>query len=81
VAAQPADEVRFGASVTLRYESGEERTYRIVGVDEAEPSEGTIAFVSPLARALLGAKQGSFVSVRTPSGEEEVEVGRVEYGA
>jgi transcription elongation factor GreB len=81
VAAQPAHEVRFGASVRLRYESGEERTYRIVGVDEAEPESGLVAFIAPLARALSGAEVGSFVTVRTPIGEEELEVLAISYDA
>jgi transcription elongation factor GreB len=78
-AVQPEHEVRFGASVRLRYESGEERTYRIVGVDEADPDSGYIAFIAPLARALSGAQIGSYVTVRTPGGEEEVEVLAISY--
>lgn len=73
------DEVRFGAAVTVRDEAGKEREYRIVGVDEAKPAQGTIAFVSPLARALLGKKVGDVASVRTPRGDEELEIVRVDY--
>jgi transcription elongation factor GreB len=73
------DEVRFGATVTVRAGDGSERSYRIVGVDEAEPRAGSIAFVSPLARALLGKGVDEVVSVQTPRGEEELEISRIEY--
>lgn len=73
------DEVRFGATVTVRAEDGSERSYRIVGVDEAEPRAGSIAFVSPLARALLGKRLDEIASVQTPRGEEELEIVKVEY--
>jgi transcription elongation factor GreB len=78
-ASQPHDEARFGASVTVRAESGEERVYRIVGVDEADVANGRVAFVAPLARALLGKRPGDVALVRTPRGEEELAVVRVEY--
>jgi transcription elongation factor GreB len=76
---EPSDEVRFGAEVTLRGEDGRERRYRIVGVDEASPGEGRIAFVSPVARALLGRQVGDTATVRTPRGSEELEVLAVAY--
>lgn len=79
VSAQRQTEVRFGATVRLRYESGAEKTFQIVGVDEADPEHGSVAFVSPLARALSGAEVGGVVTVRTPNGEEEVEVLAIEY--
>jgi transcription elongation factor GreB len=73
--------VRFGARVTVRAENGEERRYRIVGVDEADVEHGQIAFVAPLARALLGKHAGETAVVRTPRGEEELDVVSVDYGA
>ena len=73
------DEVRFGATVTVRAGDGSERSYRIVGVDEAEPRAGSIAFVSPIARALLGKRLDEIASVQTPRGEEELEILKVEY--
>jgi transcription elongation GreA/GreB family factor len=47
-------EVQFGSKVTFRRSDGREQTFRIVGEDEANPSEGTISHASPLARALMG---------------------------
>jgi transcription elongation factor GreB len=77
--AQPRDEVRFGATVTTRADDGTERRYRIVGVDEADASTGRVAFVSPIARALLGKRVGDVALVRVPRGEDELEVVAVEY--
>jgi transcription elongation factor GreB len=79
VAAQPHDEVRFGATVTVLDEEEREHRYRIVGVDEADAKEGRIAFVAPLARALLGKGVGEVATVRTPSGESELEVVSITY--
>lgn len=74
------DTVRFGASVRVSGEGGV-RSYRIVGVDEADASLGDIAFVSPLARALLGRSVGDAVRLRAPRGEEELEIVAIEYPA
>lgn len=78
-ARQPQDEVRFGATVTLRSNDGEERRYTLVGVDEADAKVGRLAFVAPLARALLGKRAGDSAIVRTPRGEEEWEITCVAY--
>jgi transcription elongation factor GreB len=74
-----SDQVRFGATVTVRDQHGELRRYRIVGVDEANAREGLVAFVSPVARALLGRRAGDTTSLRTPRGEEELEVVEIRY--
>ena len=76
LAAQPRSEVRFGAEVTVRATSGPQRTYAIVGVDEARAGSdrNRIAFTAPLARALLGRRVGDLCTVRTPRGEEELEI-------
>ena len=81
LAPPPADrgEVRFGAKVRVRGADGGLREVQIVGVDEAGPTAGLIAFVAPLARALLGHRIGDLVTVRTPRGEEKLEVLAVEY--
>jgi transcription elongation factor GreB len=72
-------EIRFGATVTVRSPGGTERAYLIVGVDEAKATEGRIAFVAPLARALLGKRVGDAAVVRTPHGDEELEIVKLEY--
>ena len=72
------DMVRFGASVSVEGASGVRR-YRIVGVDEADAARGDIAFVSPLARALLGKSVGDRVRLRAPRGDEELEILAVDY--
>jgi transcription elongation factor GreB len=74
------DTVRFGATVTVESESAGVQRYRIVGVDEADPALGRIAFISPLARALLGRSAGDSVRLRAPRGEEELEILAVDYG-
>ncbi|OFZ22036.1 MAG: transcription elongation factor GreB [Bdellovibrionales bacterium GWB1_55_8] len=78
-ATQRADHVLFGATVTISDEEGRERTYRIVGIDEAEPAKGHVSWISPLAKALLNAKVGDSVVLRTPKGEEELEVLSIRY--
>ena len=76
--AQPTDVVRFGATVTVEADDGARR-YRIVGVDEADPANGRIAFTSPLARALLGRRVGDVVRLRAPRGELELEIRAVQH--
>jgi transcription elongation factor GreB len=78
-ASQPREEARFGATVTVRAENGAEHRYRIVGVDEADAQHGSIAFVAPLARVLLGKRAGDTAHLRTPRREEELEILAVEY--
>jgi transcription elongation factor GreB len=77
--AQPADGVRFGATVLVRGEDGAERRYRIVGVDETDPRRGAVSWRSPLAAALLGARVGDTVTLRSPRGDEEFEVVALSY--
>lgn len=73
--------VRFGASVTVRGRSGTEDNYRIVGVDEMDIDRGWVSWLSPIAKALLTARLGQRVRFKFPSGEEELEIIRVEYEA
>ena len=64
-----SDRVVFGATVQLQDEDkGEEVTYMIVGIDEADVSQGTISLSSPIARALIGKEEGDSVAVKTPGG-------------
>ena len=55
--------VHFGATVTVRRDDGRTQTFRLVGEDEAEPARGTLSYVSPLARAVLGGRVGDDVEV------------------
>jgi transcription elongation GreA/GreB family factor len=70
--ADPAstDTVAFGSTVTFSRDDGTERTYRIVGEDEADPKAGTISWVSPVARALSGKSVGDEVSL----GDQTLEI-------
>lgn len=58
-----AETVAFGSTVTFRRDDGRIQTYRIVGEDEADPKDGMISFVSPVARLLMGKAVGDAVSV------------------
>lgn len=73
------DTIRFGATVTVREENGDESTYRIVGVDEADTSRNWVSWLSPIARALLNAKLGERVRFRFPSGEAQLEIIGISY--
>jgi transcription elongation factor GreB len=73
------DQVFFGATVTWANSKGEERTIKIVGVDEVEPAKGHVSWISPVARALLRAYEGDVVKMRTPGGVEEIAIVKVEY--
>lgn len=73
------DPVRFGARVTVMDAEGDERTYLICGVDEAEPSVGAVSWISPIAKALLGQQLGDEVTLRLPRGEEALEIVDIEY--
>jgi transcription elongation factor GreB len=80
-AREQSDQVFFGASVIVSNASGKEETYRIVGIDEADASRGHISWISPLARALLKRREGDSVTLRTPGGEQTLEIVSVEYKA
>jgi transcription elongation factor GreB len=74
----PGGVVRFGSLVTLLDEAEREQRYQIVGVDEADPGQGKVAFLSPLAKALLGATVGDTVRFHKPGGSENLEVLAIE---
>ncbi len=74
------DQVFFGATVTYVDKTDKEHTVRIVGIDEVRNEQGEISWISPLARALLKARVGDTVEVRTPQGAEPVEVVSISYG-
>jgi transcription elongation factor GreB len=71
--------VYFGATVTVRYESGDKRQVTIVGVDELDSGDTRISWRSPLAKALLTAKVGDTVTLRAPRGSERLEIIAVRY--
>jgi transcription elongation factor GreB len=73
------DRVFFGATVTYADEQDQERTITIVGVDEADMAEGKVSIGSPVALALLRARCGDEVTVRTPRGPERLEVLAIRY--
>jgi transcription elongation factor GreB len=73
------DQVFFGAIVTYADSKDVERTVQIVGVDEANLDEGKVSWISPIAKALLKAGEGDVVTLRTPGGEEKVEVVGIRY--
>jgi transcription elongation factor GreB len=68
------DRVRFGATVTVSDADGTETTYRIVGVDEADPERGLIGWTSPIARALISRKPGDETVAALPEGERRLVV-------
>ena len=73
------ERVFFGATVTILYETGDEREVTIVGVDELDADDARVSWRCPLARALLAAKVGDTVTVRAPRGLERVEIIAVRY--
>ena len=73
------DQVFFGARVTVADADGAENTYTIVGVDEADVANGRISWVSPLARALIKAREGDSVRFQSPLGVREIDIVEVVY--
>jgi transcription elongation factor GreB len=76
---QDKDSVHFGATVTVADEEGNEKSYRIVGVDESDPSKGKISWISPIAKALISARVGDVVTLELPDGNAELEILQIEY--
>jgi transcription elongation factor GreB len=72
--------VFFAAWVTIEDEDGEQKTWRIVGADESELGRGYISMDSPVARALLGKREGEEVTIRVPRGDVDYTIVRVKYG-
>jgi transcription elongation factor GreB len=73
------DQVFFGATVTYADAAGAERTVTILGIDEADSTQQQVSWISPIARALLKAREGDEVRLVTPVGVQDVEVLRVTY--
>jgi transcription elongation factor GreB len=72
-------QVFFGATVTYANSRDEEHTITIVGIDEADLERGQVSWVSPIARALLKAREGDSVDLRTPVGQDRIEVIEIRY--
>jgi len=73
------ERIFFGATVKFVNRKGEEKTVSIVGVDEIDTSRGYISWVSPIARALIKAREGDAVTLHAPGGIEELEILEVKY--
>ena len=73
------DQVFFGATVTYATLDDREHTIRIVGIDEASVERGEVSWISPIARALLKAREGDTVQVQTPGGPEPIDVIKIAY--
>ena len=78
-AGRDSEQVFFGATVTYATRDGAERTVTIVGIDEVDPLRGRVSWISPIANALLKAREGDTVTLRTPAGPEEIEIIEVRY--
>ncbi|MDT3735984.1 MAG: transcription elongation factor GreB [Denitratisoma sp.] len=78
-AQENAEQVFFGATVTVCDVEGCESTYQIVGIDEADAGKGMISWISPLARALLKAREGDAVRFQSPAGLRELEIVEIRY--
>jgi transcription elongation factor GreB len=76
-----SDQIFFGATVTYANARGEERTITIKGIDEADNLHGEVSWISPIARALLKAREGDEVKLQTPGGLETLDVIQVRYPA
>lgn len=73
------DRVQFGATVTIKDDSGKTSTYQIVGEDEVDAAAGKISHRSPVGRGLLGKQVGDTFTVQRPAGEIELTVKKLEF--
>ena len=80
-AGKPHERVYFGATVTFAHPAGDERTVTIVGVDELDAGDRRISWRSPMATAMLKARVGDVVTLRTPRGPERIEILAISYDA
>jgi transcription elongation factor GreB len=73
------DQIFFGATVCYATEDGEEATIAIVGVDEVDMEKNYVSWISPIAKALIKAREGDTVKLQTPTGPKELEILSVTY--
>ena len=79
-AGRDTEQIFFGSTIRMKTgNDGCERTVTIVGLDEVDPAKGRISWISPVARALIKAREGDKVLLRTPAGPEELEILEVTY--
>ena len=76
---EATDQIFFGATVTYADETGQETTISIVGVDEVDMDKGHVSWISPIAKALIKAREGDTVKLQTPTGIKEVDILSVIY--
>ena len=78
---QDPERVLFGAEVTINEEKHGKKIYRIVGVEESDPDRGWVSWISPLAKALIGARVGDVVDLNLPGGRRLLTVLSIDYPA
>lgn len=76
---EATDQIFFGATVCYTTEDGEETTIAIVGVDEVDMEKNYVSWISPIAKALIKAREGDTVKLQTPTGPKELEILSVTY--
>lgn len=76
-----SEQVFFGATVTYVNEAGEETTVTILGIDEVDPLQHQVSWISPVAKAVLGARVGDEVKLQVPGGVQFLEILAVDYPA
>lgn len=76
---EDSERIFFGATVAFANQKGEEKTVSIVGVDEIDTARGYISWISPMARALIKAREGDVVTLNAPGGLQELEILEVKY--
>lgn len=74
-----ASDIRFGATVTIRFEDNQTKTFAIVGVDESDIEQGKMSWKAPLARAILRKKIDDCVTFTSPKGLQDIEILDVQY--
>lgn len=80
-AGRDSDQVFFGATVSVEDQAGQQHTYRIVGMDEVDLTRGRVSWMSPIARALLKAREGDTVRFEAPGGIQQLDILEVRYEA